>query len=159
MEDFPDQHGGITVQDGGEAEEGVEDADAGEVLARTEKGDSFLLRRVIDFDGDGDNGNVAPGGAYEHFQLGFVARGDQPHGAHFAQRIETVTGLRVRQFFACLHGEPEIGKLVGEGVLLWHVVVLQSAAADDERVRMRLDGFHKSRNVTGVVLADRKSVV
>ena len=151
-EDFPNQHGGIAVQDGGEAEESVEDADAGEVFARAEKGYSFLLWRVIDVDGDGNDVDVAPRRSYQQFQLSFVSRGDDVHLAHFLQRIEPESRLRVRQLFGSLHGEPKVGELVGEGVLLGHVIVLEPAAADDEHVGMLFDRFHKGGNVAGIML-------
>ena len=152
IENFPNQHGGIAVQDSGEAEEGVEYADAGEILAGTEKRDTLFLRRIIDVDRNGDDSDVAPCGTHQKLKFRFVARGDDMHLAHFLKRIEPEACLRIRKPFGSLHGEPEVGELVGKGVLLGHVVVLEPATADDECVRVPGYGLHESGYVAGVVL-------
>ena len=95
---FPYEHGGVAVEDGGEAEEGVEDADAGEVFGGTEVRYALFGRGVIDFNGKGYNGDVAPGGAYQQFQFCLITGGDELHGSHFLQWIKSESRLRVRKF-------------------------------------------------------------
>lgn len=148
---FSDQSRGPTVDERHEAKYGVQHGDAEEVPKRPEMRDAVFGINHVDL--DGHQVDATPGGEDEQLQLGFVAIGKQGEARHVVQRIQPIARLCVGQVDAGLHPEPEVGKLVGEGVLARHVVLFQVAAAHNQGARVLLQGLHKQRDVLGEVLS------
>ena len=90
------EHCWVTIEDGGEGEEGVEDTDAEEIHARSEVRDTFFFRRVIHIDRNWQDVDAAPGRADQQGQFGFVAAGQKFHFSHLAQRVKPVACLGIR---------------------------------------------------------------
>ena len=80
-----------------DAQESVEDRDACEVTCRYEMAYPFAFRRVIDTDGNGYQRNVMPSGKDQQFEFRFVPTGEYRQSVQLIQRIDSHTGLRVRQ--------------------------------------------------------------
>ncbi len=70
-------HARVAIYDSEEAEQGIENADAGEVIRGSEMGDALFAGRVIDTDGDRNERNVRPSGEDQQLEFRLVARGEQ----------------------------------------------------------------------------------
>ena len=148
---FSEKSRGPTIDERHEAKYGVQHSDAEEVPKRPEVRDAVFGINHVDL--DGHQVGATPGGKDEQLQLGLVSIGEQGEARHVFQRIKPIARLCVGQVDACLHPEPEVGKLIGEGVLARHVVLFQVAAAHNQGAGVLLQSLHKQRDVFGEVLS------
>ena len=91
------EHGRVSVDNRGDHEEGIKDADAQKIPSRPEMRHPLLFGRVIDACGHGNDAYAFPSAAYKQFQLGLVAQQERSHPLHGTQRIETEAVLRIAQ--------------------------------------------------------------
>src|SRR5690606_252487 len=116
---------------------------AGKIAERTEVGHPFLRRRVVDLYWYPVDADTFPGAAHQHFYFKFVFGTEKTGITDGMQWVKPETGLCIGTFQPRFHIKPEVGKLVREGVLSRHVLLLQVPGADINGRSVRLQLFHE----------------
>lgn len=76
-----------------------------------------ISRRIINANRYRYDGNITPCRLYQNLYFKFKFPGQQSDSLERLKRIDTVSGLSIRQIYSGIEAKPEIGKFVAEGTL------------------------------------------